>query len=140
MTEKKNEQGSEPGRPSWAAGLDLSPQAVRPTDETIKAWMWGQELVLRRLALAEMRVAELTEELRRTRRDFVQVTERGEPDFLIDRDGDAWTRTDFGRYRWLGNDGTAPGRYRWLGNDGTTANQSREWIDDNFGPVVEVWK
>ena len=59
MTANKNEQGSEPGRPAWATGLDLSPQAIRPTDETIKAWMWGQELVLRRLADAEIRVAEL---------------------------------------------------------------------------------
>lgn len=124
MTEKKNEQGSEPGRPSWAAGLDLSPQAVRPTDETIKAWMWGQELVLRRLALAEMRVAELTEELRRTRRDFVQVTERGEPDFLIDRHGDCWVRVDSDGYAMQG-EGEA---------------RSATYLLAQWGPVTGAWK
>lgn len=124
MTEKKNEQGSEPGRPSWAAGLDLSPELYRAFDNLLKVQIdphTTSHWVLRRLADAEMRIAELTEELRRTRRDFVQVTERGEPDFLIDIDGDNFNRV-------------APGIYHLQGGGGA------EWTRDEIGDAQEFWK
>lgn len=111
MTANKNEQGSEPDRPAWAIELDLSPRAIRPTDETIKAWMWGQELVLRRLADAEMRVAALERG-------------RGEPDYLIDRHGDCWFRMESGGYAMQG-EGEAP---------------ARSTIEIAYGPVTEAWK
>lgn len=122
MTESKNEQGSEPGRPSWAAGLDLSKRAIRPTDETIKAWMRGQELVLRRLADAEMRVAELEQAL--SRAEATTMIERGEPDYLIDRHGDCWFRMESGGYAMQG-EGEAP---------------ARSTIEIAYGPTTEAWK
>lgn len=186
MTENKNEQGSEPGRPAWAAGLDLSAEMTRASDRRLEltaAMRASAAPILRRLADAEMRVAQLERENAELRNSLVSSdawtltdpdyliesdgaewkrigqdeyartdgsfpgftpdrakiersseglvravwgkADRGEPDFLIDRDGSVWHRTD-------------PGRYRYHKN--TVLTDSRGWIDDNFGPVIEAWK
>jgi len=128
MTANKNEQGSEPGRPAWAAGLDLSSEAYRPDDDHLTERHFHAG-IRRRLADAEMRVAELEWELasEREHRDALQaaIGMRGEPDFLIDVQGVAWQKL------------REPTVYRSL--DGT-GDWERPQIDHLYGPVVEVWK
>lgn len=139
MTENKNDNGIEPDRPAWAAGLDLSAERRRTSDADLVARIrdfTSLHAILRRLADAEMQEAALTEavvgqatriaELENLLRIAEQIApQRGEPEFLIDRDGFVWSRTE-------------PGRYRYHRNKVLT--DARGWIDDNFGPVTEVWK
>jgi len=130
MTANKNEQGSEPGRPVWAAGLDLSPELERATDEILSRQanlpFANGKRTLRRLADAEMRVAELEWELASVRehRGALQAATgmRGDPDFLIDGDGDMFRRVGAGVY--------------WL-QGGNGADWRR---DELTGPVTELWK
>jgi len=126
MTANKNEQGSEPGRPAWAAGFDLSPARPRVSDEDLRLFVQPFDLaVKRRLADAEMRVAELEWELASVRehRDALQAATgmRGEPDFLIDSDGDKFDRV-------------APGIYHLQGGGGA------DWTRDEIGDAQEFWK
>lgn len=124
MTANSEENKNE-SRPAWAEGLDLSPDKVRASDGTLKritdraveigvfqgaSW----RIVLRRLADAEMKLAELQ-------------ADRGEPDFLIDRDGEAWRR-------W------GPDAYSVINAAGLIEEWSRERIEAKWGPVTEAWR
>ena len=95
----------------------------RASDHTLKRILGGfrvyddrgaWRIVLRRLADAEMKLAELQ-------------AERGEPDFLIDRDGEAWRRI-------------GPDAYSVINAAGLIGEWSREQIEAEWGPVTEVWK
>lgn len=63
MTAKSEDTNEEPGRPAWAAGLDLSPELTRAEDVVLTdiiRWPSKEDLsIARRLADAEMRVAAL---------------------------------------------------------------------------------
>lgn len=140
MTEKKNEQGSEPGRPSWAAGLDLSPEAQRVEDPMLERMIVRQApypertAILRRLADAEMRVAELESEIERLKRPCLTPSQveaaygpnvpGREPDFLIDRHGDCWFRMESGDYAMQGEGGV----------------RTADYLRMQWGPVTEAWK
>lgn len=131
MTEKNESTSSEPGRPAWAAGLLLSPDMTRASDRRLeltaglKATMHP---ILRRLADAETRVAELQRQLEQAQSQV--PPERGEPDFLIDSMNRAWALEVGGRYerRLLG------------GPDIGHGIASRQLIENRWGPVVEAWK
>lgn len=122
MTANSEENKNE-SRPEWAEGLDLTSGRVRAAGHTLKrilsrlddhndrgAW----RIVLRRLADAEMKLAELQ-------------ADRGEPDFLIDRDGEAWRR-------W------GPDAYSVINAAGLIEEWSRERIEAKWGPVTEAWR
>ena len=122
MTADEKNGASAP-MPAWAEGLDLNPHKVRASDHTLKrivesatkfATGASQRLVLRRLADAEMKLAALS-------------ADRGEPDFLIDRDGEAWRRI-------------GPGTYSVINRDGLIEEWSRERMERRWGPVTEAWK
>lgn len=128
MTESKSEQGSEPDRPAWAVGLDLSPELPRRLDDRlaldVKRWSESRS-TLRRLADAEMRVAELEQDrdvLREVAKACAEThpITRGEPR-VIDRDGDKFDRV-------------APGIYHMRGGGGTN------WTRDEIGDAQEFWK
>lgn len=109
--------------PAWAEGLDLGPKRVRAFDHTLKrilgrlddhddrgAW----RIVLRRLADAEMKLAELQ-------------ADRGEPDFLIDRDGEAWRRVGVDSYEPV-----------WRHGAGSLCDRAE--VEIYGSPVTAVWK
>jgi hypothetical protein len=123
MTEKNESTSSEPGRPAWAAGLLLSPDMTRASDRRLeltaglKATMHP---ILRRLADAETRVAELERQLKQAQSQV--PPERDEPDFLIDGDRDMFRRVGGGVY--------------WM-QGGNSADWRREELTE---PVTELWK
>jgi hypothetical protein len=120
MTENMN---TEPGRPAWAAGLDLSAGRWRPDDQYL---MTHDDLHLglrRRLADAEMRVAELERLLGEAQAEYI-APQRGEPDFLIDRHGDCWFQMKSGGYAMQGE-----GEMR-----------RPEYVHIAWGPVTEAWR
>jgi hypothetical protein len=131
MTANKN--NAEAGRPAWAAGLDLSPELPRRLDDRlaldVKRWSESRS-TLRRLADAEMRVAELEAKLETAVQVAVSnLITRGnqilrEPDFLIDRHGDCWIRAESGGYAILGQGEVC----------------ARSAIEMCWGPVMEAWK
>ena len=124
MTANKYEQGSEPGRPAWAAGLDLHPMRMRATDEDLKLYAQDSRALLRRLADAEMRVAELERLLREAR----AFPDPGEPDYLIETGGAQWKR--IGQDRYARTDGSFPG----FTPDRAKIERSSD------GPVRAAWK
>lgn len=143
MTANENTQNEGPGRPSWAAGLDLSISRPRVSDEDLRLFVQPYDLaVKRRLADAEMRVAELERDRDRHKakvdalRSYLdQITGfdmrtalDGHPDYLIEPDGAVWQRVDEqGRY--ARKDGAHPG----FTPDRAKIERSAD------GPVRAVW-
>lgn len=136
MTAKNENRETE--RPAWAADLDLSPELARVSDEVltdIVRWPSVEEYsIVRRLADAEMRVADLERLLKQAHMDYRamlgrpgQAPDRGEPDFLIEEDGTKWRRVGPDRYQ----DGSSDPEFL----------PCREKIERSTeGKLTEVWK
>lgn len=130
-------------RPTWAAGLDLSPEVGRVSDHGLTEWVTlfqgNTHAVLRRLADTEMRVAQLEREVERLSRPCLPLAQiedaygpdlpGREPDFLIESDGSEWRLVD-DQGRYARTDGSFPG----FTPDRAKIERSSD------GPVRAAWK